>query len=189
VPDTGESSTQENANEAGSLLPATKRWAFLPVAAFVAAVDQLGKWHVTKTLEVGERVPFLGDLIGLAHLPAASGALGLFSDWSPNAQLVGFAGLSLIAVTIIVSFYRGLAPGEHGSAAALGAILGGIGSNGVDRFRLGSGLDFLHLGPASAESLPDFNFADVAIVLGVVTLIVELLATEMAARASERPRG
>ena len=38
--------------------------------------------------------------------------------------------------------------------------------------------------------VPDFSVADVAIVLGVATLIVELLASEMAARATERaPRG
>ncbi|MFK7897880.1 MAG: signal peptidase II [Myxococcota bacterium] len=165
----------------------TKHWAFMPVAALVAFIDQVGKWHAMRSLDVGERVAWLGDLLALAHLPAASGALGLFSGWPPSAQLGGFAVLSLIAVTIIVSFYRGLAPGEHGSAAALGAILGGIASNGLDRFRHGAGLDFLHLGSASSESLPDFNFADVAIVMGVVTLIVELLATEMAARASERP--
>ena len=167
---------------------APKRWAFLPVALAVSAADQLGKWHVTKTLEVGERVPFVGDLLALARLPADSGALGLFNGWSSNAQLVGFGALSIIAMTIIISFYRGLAPGEQGSAAALGAILGGIASNGLDRFYYGTGLDFMHLGAASAASLPDFNFADLAIVLGVVTLIVELLATEMAARASERPQ-
>lgn len=182
-----EDSSTEAEPKAGSLA-ATKQLAFLPIALGVALLDQLGKWHATETLEVGERVSLFGDVLALANLPAVGGALGLFSDWPPSARLGGFAVLSLIAITIIVSFYRGLAPREHGSAAALGAILGGIVSNGVDRFRSGSGLDFLHLGSASAESLLDFNLADVAIIVGVVTLIVELLATEMAARASERPR-
>jgi lipoprotein signal peptidase len=189
VQDASDSSAEAEKDARESSSRATKQWAFLPIALLVASFDQLGKWHAMQTLDVGERVPLLGDLVALANLPAASGALGLFRDWPPSAQLGGFAILSLIAITIIVSFYRGLAPGEHGSAAALGAILGGIASNGVDRFRFGSGLDFLHLGSASAESLPDFNLADVAIIVGVVTLIVELLATEMAARASERPRG
>ncbi len=189
VQDANDSSTEAGKSADEGLPPATKQWAFLPIAIALALVDRLGKWHATQTLEVGERAPLFGDLVALANLPAASSALGLFSGWGPSAQLGGFAVLSLIAITIIVSFYRGLAPGEHGSAAALGAILGGIASNGVDRFRYGSGLDFLHFGAASSESLPDFNLADVAIVVGVVTLIVELLATEMAARASERPRG
>lgn len=167
----------------------SKRMAFLPLTFAVVLLDQLGKLHAANTLEIGARIPLIGDLLALTHLPAAGGAFGFFRDWMPAAQLVGFALLSITATLVIVAFYRGLARGEHGSAAALGAILGGIASNTIDRVRYGSGVDFLHLGSVNADALPDFNLADVAIVLGVVTLIIELLATEMAARVSERPRG
>jgi lipoprotein signal peptidase len=61
-------------------------------------------------------------------------------------------------------------------------------SNSVDRYRVGASLEFLHVGPTASSLLPDFNLADLAILLGVGALIVELLATEMAARAAERPR-
>ena len=166
-----------------------KRLVFFPLTILVVVVDQAGKLHAMRTLEAGARVPLIGDLLALAHLPAAGGAFGLFRDWLPAAQGIGFAFLSVVATVVIVFFYRGLAPGERGNAAALASILGGIVSNTVDRFRFGSGVDFLHLGPATSDALPDFNLADVAIVLGVVTLIVELLATEMATRASERRRG
>jgi len=166
----------------------SKRLAFLPLAFAVVLFDQFGKFQVVRTIEVGERVPLVGDLLALTHLPVAGGAFGFFRDWVPAAQLVGFALLSIVATLVIVAFYRGLARGEHGSAAALGAILGGIASNTIDRVRYGSGIDFFHLGSVQADALLDFNLADVAIVLGVVTLIIELLATEMAARVSERPR-
>jgi len=166
----------------------SKRLVFVPVALCVILLDQLGKLHATRTLEAGQRSALVGDVLALAHLPAANGAFGIFRDFSPQAQLIGFALLSIVSIVVIVLFYRGLAPREHGNAAALGAILGGIASNAIDRLRYGSGIDFLHLGPIEAEAMPDFNLADVAIVLGVVALIVELLATEMAARASERPR-
>lgn len=166
----------------------SKRLVFIPLAAAVVLFDQLGKFHVAHTIEVGARIPFFGDGLALAHLPAAGGAFGIFRDWLPGAQLIGFALLSIVSIIVVILFYRGLAPGEHGSAAALGAILGGVASNALDRVRYGSGVDFLHLGSVHADALPDFNFADIAIVLGVVTLIVELLATEMATRVSERPR-
>ena len=165
----------------------SKRMVFIPVALAVLFLDQLGKFHVARTVEIGERVSLIGDLVAWTNLPAAGGAFGFFRDWAPATQLIGFALLSTIAILVIVAFYRGLARGEHGSAAALGAILGGIISNTVDRVRYGSGVDFLHLGSVDVDGLSDFNFADIAIVLGVVTLIVELLATEMAARVSERP--
>ncbi|HEB90185.1 MAG TPA: signal peptidase II [Deltaproteobacteria bacterium] len=165
-----------------------KQSSFLPLAAVIVAIDQLGKLHASRSIEVGARVPLVGDFVALTHLPSAGGALGLFRNWSPTLQLAGFALLSIVALAVIITFYRGLAPGERGSAAALGAILGGIVSNGIDRVRYGSGIDFIHLGSIETDGIPDFNLADVAIVLGVATLIIELLATEMAARASERPR-
>ena len=166
----------------------TKRVVFLPVAGIALALDQLGKSHVTQLLEVGARQPIITDVLAWTHVPSVGGAFGFFRDWLPGSQLIGFALLSLCAACIIVFFYRGLAPGEQGSAAALGSILGGIASQTIDRLRYGMGLDFLHIGPVSSNTVPDFNVADIAIVLGVVTLIIELLASEMAARAAERPR-
>lgn len=158
------------------------------MAVVALALDQLGKLHVTNTLAVGDRVPLLGDWIALTHVPSMGGAFGVFREWVPGAQLIGFSAMAIATTLMIVVFYRGLAPREQGSAAALGSMLGGIASHTVDRLRYGSGLDFLHLGSTESNALPDLSLADVAIVLGVATLIVELLATEMAARVSERPR-
>ncbi len=166
----------------------SKRIAFLPLAALVVGFDQLGKWHATNSIALGSRSTLIGDGLSLAHVPIEGGAFGFLAGWAPGAQLIGFALLAIIATTVIVSFYRGLAPGEFGSAAGLGAILGGIVSQTVDRLRAGASVDFIQLGTTRSELLPAFNIGDLAIVLGVVTLIVELLATEMAARASERPR-
>jgi lipoprotein signal peptidase len=164
----------------------SKRATFLPTALVALCLDQLGKMHTTSTLAVGDRESLVGDVFALTHVPAMGGAFGFFRDWLPGAQLIGFSALALCATAVIAFFYRGLAPGEQGTAIALGAILGGIGSHTLDRLRYGSGLDFLHIGPTTSNALPDFSLADVAIVLGVATLIIELLANEMAARARER---
>jgi lipoprotein signal peptidase len=166
----------------------TKRAVFLPVAGVTIALDQLGKQHAMQLLEAGAREPMIGNLLAWTHVPSMGGAFGFFRDWLPGSQLIGFALLSLCAACLIALFYRGLAPGEQGIAAALGSILGGIASQTIDRLRYGTGIDFLHLGPPNSNTLPDFNLADIAIVLGVVTLIIELLAHEMTARAAERPR-
>lgn len=154
----------------------------------VLVLDQVGKRHVADHLALGERVPLVGSLLALAHEPSAGGALGLLRDWSPEAQLVAYAVLSGGAMLLAFVFLRSLAPRDLGTAAALGAIFGGVASNGLDRTRGGATVDFLHLGPTASSLLPDFNLADLAILLGVGTLIIELLATEMAARAAERPR-
>ena len=166
----------------------SKQLAFLPLAFVVALLDQLAKLHAMNTIPVGTRTPLIADVLSLAHVPGAGVVFGFLAGWAPGAQLFGFVLLAIVATTVVFFFHRGLAPGEFGSAAGLGAILGGIVSHAVDRLRFGTSLDFIHLGSVGSETLPDFNLADVAIVLGVVTLIVELLATEMAARATERPR-
>lgn len=162
--------------------------AFGLVGLLVLGLDQLGKRHVLDSLAIGERVPILGAALALAHEPSAGGALGLLRDWSPEAQRMALVALSLVATSVALLFLRSLAPRDFGTASALGAIVGGVASNGFDRSRTGATLDFLHVGPTSVSLLPDFNFADLAIVLGVGTLIIELLASEMADRASERPR-
>ena len=165
----------------------TKHAVFLPVALVATGIDQLCKRYVSTTLEVGERTPLVGDALALTHVPSMGGAFGVFRDWLPGAQLIGFSALALAATLAIVVYYRALAPREQGNAAGLGAMLGGIASHTVDRLRYGSGLDALHIGPVDANSVPDFSLADVAIVVGAATLVVELLATEMAGRAAERP--
>jgi signal peptidase II len=154
----------------------------------VFGIDRLGKFHATSTLEPGQSSPLLGDFVRLTYAESPGAVLGLFRDWSAESQAIIFGLLSLVCGVVVVSFYRGLARGEHGSAAALGAILAGVASNAMDRLHLGVGVDFLQLGFAGSPSLLEFNLADVGIVLGVVTLIVEMLATEMAARAQEDPR-
>ena len=161
--------------------------AFGVVGVLLFVLDQLGKRHVASAVEVGERVPILGSLLAWTHLPAAGGALGLFRDWSASAALWGYGLLSSVVALVVFVFLRSLAPRDLGTAGALGAVLAGVLSNSFDRYRQGASIKFLHVGPA-ASPLPDFNLADLAILLGVGTLIVELLATEMAARAAERPR-
>ncbi|MBW2424411.1 MAG: signal peptidase II [Deltaproteobacteria bacterium] len=165
-----------------------KRLAFFGVAIVVFGLDRATKHHALSTLEPGERVAYLGEILSLAHVRVPGAAFGLLQSWSEETQRVALGVLSLACVGLIVAFYRGLAPGEHSSAAALGAVLGGVVGNLLDRLLYGVGIESLHLGAPSVEWLPDFSLSDLAIVLGVVTLIVELLASEMAARAQERPR-
>ena len=147
--------------------------------------DQCAKTYVASALEVGARRPLVDDRLSLTHVPSWGGTLGFSGDWLPDTPELGFALVAACATLGIVAFYQRLAPREVSTAAGLGAILGGIASQTADRLRFGSGLDFLHLGSLRSSAAPDVNLADIAILLGVLTLIVELLTEELAARASE----
>ncbi len=168
--------------------PGSKWLSFLPIAAGTLGLDQLLKRHVMENLEVGERVRLLGDALALTHVPSVGGAFGAFQSWLPGAQRIGFTVIALCAIGVILSYFRALGSWERGTAAGLGVMLGGIASHVLDRIRFGSGLDSIHIGPTHSNAVPDFSLADIAIVLGVATLVVELLATEMAGRAAERLR-
>jgi len=164
-----------------------KRIAFLLTFVVAIAIDRIGKAYAMASLGLGERVPMIGDVASLTHERTAGGGFGLFRSLGPEGETIGLAIVSLVSIVVVISFQRGLAPGERGAAAALGAIAAGVLSNGFDRLHHGEVIDFLHLGAASSSTLPDFNVADVAIVMGVATLIVELLALEMASRVASAP--
>jgi signal peptidase II len=105
-------------------------------------------------------------------------AFSLFSEAPAPVRLTLFIGITLVAIALIVSFYRRLAPGDRLSALSLGMILGGAVGNLIDRVARGEVVDFLHFRLWGGYEWPDFNLADSAIVVGVAFLVVELLATE-----------
>lgn len=83
--------------------------------------------------------------------------LGLFSGQTFYLVALGFGALTLL-----------LWKNNLSSASAL--LLGGAVSNLIDRLRFGYVVDYIDIG-----SLPVFNLADVAIVVGVVLLVKEML--------------
>ena len=68
-------------------------------------------------------------------------------------------------------------------ALALALILGGAVGNFSDRILRGEVVDFMHIRWWGGYAWPDFNFADMFIVVGVAALIMDLLASEAASRA------
>jgi signal peptidase II len=119
----------------------------------------------------------------ITHVRNTGAAFGLFSDAPQIPRLTFFISVSLVAVGIIISFYRKLSPGDRLAALALGLILGGALGNLSDRIFRQEVVDFLHFRLWGGYAWPDFNVADSAIVLGVGLLVLELLASEGEQRA------
>ena len=159
--------------------------------SFSLLLDQLSKGLVLATLGYADRVPVIEGFFYLTHVRNQGAAFGLFSEGPETIRLTFFISVSLVAVGIVFSFYRKLAPGDRLSALALGLILGGAIGNLIDRIRFHEVVDFLHFRLWGGYSWPDFNFADSSIVIGVFILVLELLATEGEGRAhtEEGPHG
>jgi signal peptidase II len=154
-------------------------------------LDIVTKHLVNTNLTYSDRIPVIEGFFYLTHVRNTGAAFGLFRDADAVLRLTFFIGVSLIAIGIIVQFFRQLAPGDRLSALALGLILGGAVGNLIDRIRLGEVVDFLHFILWGGYSWPDFNLADTWIVVGVGLLVLELLASEgeeQASTKSEQPR-
>lgn len=140
------------------------------VALTVLAADQGTKALALARLTEGERIPLLGDLLGLQliHNPGAALSLASGMTWVFTVAAVGVS-----AVIVKVSDRLG----SRAWAIALGLLLGGAVGNLVDRLvrppGIGSGhvVDFLAYGTWFIG-----NVADIAIVVaaGLIVLLTVL---------------
>ncbi|UCE86019.1 MAG: signal peptidase II [Deltaproteobacteria bacterium] len=153
--------------------------------AITIALDQGTKALVDAKIGFPGRVPVLEGFFYITHVRNPGAAFGLFAQGPEELRVAFFIAVSLLAALVILSFFRQLAPGDHTSALGLGLILGGAIGNLIDRVTRKEVIDFLHFRLWGGRSWPDFNLADVFIVVGVVILLIELLATEAESRAED----
>jgi signal peptidase II len=156
---------------------------FLAMFVLALGLDQASKLAIDARLSYADQIPVIDGFFYLTHVRNPGAAFSLFADGPVEIRMTFFVGVTIIAIGIIVSFYRRLAPGDRISALALGAILGGAVGNLIDRLSRGEVVDFLHFRLWGDWSWPDFNLADTFIVCGVALLVLELFATEGEGRA------
>jgi signal peptidase II len=155
--------------------------------AIALPLDLATKLMIERSLSYADHIPVIEGFFYLTHVRNPGAAFGMFADGDPQIRLSVFIGVSLMAVMIILSFFRQLAPGDRLSALALGLILGGAVGNLLDRIFRGEVVDFLHFKLWRGYTWPDFNLADSFIVVGVGILILELVASEGEGRAAAEP--
>ena len=137
------------------------------VALVVVAIDQLSKAWALSHLGGAGPVPFLPGLLNL-QLVFNSGAA--FSLLMNSTWLLAVVSL-LVTMALLVWIQRS-APLRLGQWLGAGLLLGGAIGNGLDRWRLGTVVDFVAFVPIH---FPIFNGADVAINLAVIFIAFDLL--------------
>jgi signal peptidase II len=146
-------------------------------------LDQLTKYWVSAQIPRGERVPVIDGFFDITHVRNTGAAFGLLDQAPEEWRTLLFASVGILALAVIVFFFRELAPGDRLSALGLALILGGAVGNFCDRILRAEVVDFLHFRLIGEYAWPDFNLADVFIVSGVLALGIELLAAEGKSRA------
>ncbi|GAA1683201.1 hypothetical protein GCM10010977_32570 [Citricoccus zhacaiensis] len=153
----------------------------IAIGAGVAVLDQGTKWWAESNLSTGERVPLLGDLLGLqlAYNPGAAFSLGTDATWI-------FTIISAVAVAAAIWFTLRVRTVLW--AIVIGCLGGAVTSHLGDRllrppsFGQGHVVDFIAYGNWFIG-----NIADIFIVGGMLTVAL-LTATSPDRDTAEAPQ-
>lgn len=154
----------------------TPRLLGLLVGLAVVMLDQATKYWFVHVFDLGSRDPIrLLPVLDLVLAWNKGVSYSLFRAESAAGRLILVA--VALAALLAIGFWLART-GQKSTAVALGLLFGGAAGNLLDRIQYGAVADFLHfhtpfsLGPLSNYV---FNIADVAITIGVATLLLESL--------------
>jgi signal peptidase II len=154
------------------------------VAAIVCAIDQASKLYLLFVFDLAANGPVrLGPFIDIILARNTGISYGLFQTQGPLGQwvLLAFKAVAVVLLWIWLAHAK-----DRLTALSLGLIVGGAVGNAIDRLAYGWVADFVlfHISTANWHfNWYVFNFADVAIVAGVIGLLYECLRADPAAKA------
>ena len=153
---------------------------FLVAAASIIALDQLTKLWVRSNSAL---LPPSGEsFLNLVYRENTGSIFGLLPG---QVFLLIITTVIVLVAILLVRHY--LLPTAL-SNVSLGLLFGGATGNLIDRFRFGYVVDFIDLRLWNDFHWPAFNFADAAIVTGILLLIYSLYRMELFARVYHHGR-
>jgi signal peptidase II len=149
----------------------------LAVAGAAVAADQITKAIVRSQLALGEAIDLAGPF-EFHHVRNTGIAFGLFPGAASPVTI-----LTAIAVILMLVYFARSGARHPLLVVAFGFLIGGSVSNLVDRLRQGYVTDFI-----DPMYWPAFNLGDVAITVGVATLIAIFVLGERRPGVRGRPQ-
>lgn len=137
---------------------------FYLVAFLVFAFDLFIKFLVSSHLLYGRSIPVIKGVLNLTYVRNPGGAFGLFPGQRLPLILIGIA-----ICAVVIYFYTKAKKEDALLKVYLAIIFGGSVGNLFDRIFFGHVIDYLDF-----RIFPVFNFADIAINLGVFLVILDL---------------
>jgi signal peptidase II len=135
------------------------------LATAVALLDQFSKFQVVHQLGQNKEFVLIPCWVNLRLVWNNGAAFSLFPQGASWLGLISF----VVSLALLYCLWRGGRKWTTLQLLAAGLLLGGTLGNGIDRWRLGAVVDFIKLVPIS---FPVFNFADIAINLAVISLLI-----------------
>ena len=140
----------------------------------VLILDQWSKFLVLREIQYGARIPVIGGVFDLVHVPDQGAPFGMLSEMGRAFRVPFFYFISVGALLFLAYYFWKLAEQERFQAVILSLLFGGILGNLIDRIRFGNVIDFLsfYVGP---YEWPAFNVADSAITVAMILLLLQML--------------
>lgn len=133
------------------------------IAALVVAADQLTKYLVTVTMEMGQTITVIENFLYITYVRNPGAAFGMLPY-----RTIFLVIVTLLVLLFIIYFYRTLPPGYTMLRIGLALQLGGALGNLIDRIRTSYVVDFINF----TVWPPVFNLADTAIVVGIALFLI-----------------
>ncbi|MBO8125936.1 MAG: signal peptidase II [Firmicutes bacterium] len=137
----------------------------MALVPLILLVDQGLKFYVKTHFRPGWSVELIPGVIDLTYLRNPGAAFGLFHHRTELLILMG-----VLAVTLIFIYYRRLPPEKYILRYGLAFGLTGALGNLLDRLFYGYVIDMFNLSFWPGV----FNVADVAIIVGIALIVIEL---------------
>ncbi|MFK5926805.1 MAG: signal peptidase II [Desulfuromusa sp.] len=142
---------------------------FALVAGISLLLDQLSKYYINSSFELGESKRVVSNFFHITYVRNPGAAFGILSD---NAiRLPFFITISILAALGILWYIRKISSEKRWQQLALGLILSGALGNLIDRIRFSEVVDFLDVHWYNYH-WPAFNVADSAICVGVTIMFI-----------------
>ena len=140
---------------------------FIGFAIFIILFDQASKFYIQHNMDIGESIPVIKGIFHITYIENPRTSFGLF-----EYQTMFFVIAALISVILVILIYKKIVFKEDPFMyIPLTLVLGGAIGNLIDRVRIdGRVIDFLDF-----RIWPIFNFADIAVVCGMLILLVHFL--------------
>jgi signal peptidase II len=151
---------------------------FAVIAALVIVLDQISKLVVLNTIPLYDSVTVVPGFFHLTHIQNPGGAFGFLARQGALVRNIVFLFASVVALCLIIIFYRNTPSTYRWLGAGFALIFGGAVGNLIDRVRLGRVVDFLDVFIAEYH-WPAFNVADSAVTIGIGIFVFHILLNRL----------
>lgn len=149
-----------------------RKYRIIPMTLYTAILilmDQISKYIIVKTMNVGESIPVIGEVLQITSHRNYGAAWGMLQN-----QMIFFYIITIIVLIALIYFYYKEAADNLLMQCGLMLIFAGAIGNFIDRLFRGNVVDFIDTKIINYD-FPIFNVADSCLTIGVFILLYELL--------------